>query len=59
MKRESLYEKALRFAKQDNPDGNWKRVRNSARHYFVLFRKQVNGCNTLLKENGKYKFVNQ
>ena len=59
MKRESLYEKALRLAKQDHPDGNLKHIRNSARHYFVFLRKQINGRNTLIKENGKYKFVNQ
>ena len=58
MKHETLYEKAIRLSKQDNPDGNLKHIRNSARHYFVMLRKLQNGHSTLIKENGKYKFVN-
>jgi len=50
---ESLYDKALRLAIQDNPDGNPERIKNSTRQYFAHFFKLRHGIKTIGKADDK------
>jgi hypothetical protein len=50
---ESIYEKSVRLAKQDNPDGNPQAIKNSTKHYFAHFFKLRNGIKSIGRTEGK------
>ena len=50
---DSIHERALRLAKNDNLEINERGLRNSYRHYFVHLFKLQNNIKSIGRVNGK------